>query len=356
MDNFKGFLSEKERQELRGFLNRRDFSGREHGRASAILHLDKGKSVPQVAEITFLDEQTIRNFIERYKNGGVDGLLKDEYDGRSFKLTPEQCKELERHLDDTLYMDCQSVINHVVETFGITYSVSGMRVLLHTLGFVYKKPKHVPGKADREVQADFVRRFHELMAQKVPEAPVYFADAVHPTHNSSPAHGWIRRGKEKELVANSGRQRLNIHGALNAETNELIAQRVESVNAQATVELLKAIDAANPSAPHIHLIVDNAGYYHAQAVTDYLKSGESRIQLWFLPPYSPNLNLIERVWKFFRKKVMNNRYYATFKEFTEEALMFFECLSEYTDELRTLLTHNFQLFDQDTEKQVTNAY
>ena len=356
MDNFKGFLSERERKELRGFLNRRDFSGREHGRASAILHLDKGKSVPQVAEITFLDEQTVRNFVERYKNGGIDGLLKDEYDGRSFKLTPEQRKELERHLDENLYMDCQGVINHVLETFGIAYSVSGMRLLLHTMGFVYKKPKHVPGKADREAQVDFVRRFRELMAQKTPEAPVYFADAVHPTHNSSPAYGWIRRGEEKELVANSGRQRLNIHGALNAETNELIVQRVDSVNAQATVELLKAIDAANPSASHIHLIVDNAGYYHAKSVSDYLKSGESRIQLWFLPPYSPNLNLIERVWKFFRKKVMNNRYYATFKKFTEEALMFFECLSEYADELRTLLTHNFQLFGHDTEKQVTNAY
>lgn len=157
-------------------------------------------------------------------------------------------------------------------------------------------------------------------------------------------------------MANSGRQRLNIHGALNAGTNELIVQRVERVNAQATVELLKAIDAAHPSASHIHLIVDNAGYYHAQLVSDYLQSGESRVQLWFLPPYSPNLNLIGRVWKFFRKKVMNNRYYSTFKEFTEEALMFFECLSEYSDDLRTLLTHNFQLFGQDTEKQVTNAY
>jgi hypothetical protein len=62
------------------------------------------------------------------------------------------------------------------------------------------------------------------------------------------------------------------------------------------------------------------------------------------------------VWKFFRKKVMNNRYYATFKEFTEEALMFFECLSEYTDELRTLLTHNFQLFTTQPGKQVRIGY
>ena len=356
MDNFKGFLSEKERKELLGFLNRRDYSGREHGRASAILHLDKGKSVPQVAEITFLDEQTIRNFVKRYKDGGPDGLLKDEYDGRSFKLTPEQRKELERHLDDNLYMDCQGVINHVVETFGVEYSVSGMRLLLHTLGFVYKKPKHVPGKANREAQKEFVQRFREFMAQKPCDVPLYFTDATHPTHNSTPAYGWIRRGAEKELVANSGRQRLNLHGALNAETREVITLRAESINADATVSLFELIDQAHPSANTIYVIADNAGYYHADAVKEYLASGRSRIQLWFLPPYSPNLNLIERLWKFFRKKVMNNRYYATFKEFSEEVLMFFECLSEYDDELGTLLTHNFQLFDSATEKHVTYTY
>lgn len=85
-----------------------------------------------MVEITFLDEQTIRNFVKRYKDGGPDGLLKDEYDGRSFKLTPEQRKELKRHLDDNLYMDCQGVISHVFATFGVEYSVSGMRLLLHT--------------------------------------------------------------------------------------------------------------------------------------------------------------------------------------------------------------------------------
>jgi transposase len=356
MDTFKDFLNTKERKELRGFLNRRDFSGREHGRASAILHLDKGKSVPQVAEITFLDEQTIRNFVERYKNGGIDGLLKDEYDGRSSKLTPEQRKELERHLDDNLYMDCQGVINYVTATYGITYSLSGMCLLLHTLGFVYKKPKHVPGKANNEAQQEFAKRFQAFMAQKPANTLLYFTDAMHPTHNSTPAYGWIRRGVEKELMANSGRQRLNVHGALNALTHELIALPADSINAAATVSLFERIDQAHPSAEAIYVIADNAGYYHAGAVQEYLASGRSRICLWFLPPYSPNLNLIERVWKFFRKKVTNNRYYKTFKEFSEEVLMFFASLSDYADELRTLLTHNFQIFEADPEKQVKMAY
>jgi transposase len=185
---------------------------------------------------------------------------------------------------------------------------------------------------------------------------LYFTDATHPTHNSTPAYGWIRRGAEKELVANSGRQRLNLHGALNAETRGVITLRAESINAVATVSLFELIDQAHPSANTIYVIADNAGYYHADAVKKYLASGRSRIQLWFLPPYSPNLNLIERLWKFFRKKVMNNRYYATFREFSEEVLLFFECLSEYADELRTLLAQNFQRFKKTPQTTVTMAY
>lgn len=356
MLDLRGFLNLEERRELLAILHRSGHSAQEHGRANAILLLDDGVPLPLVAKLLFLNDDTIRNFLARYQSGKLEALLDDKRHGKSSMLSDSQKEQLSRHVAENLYTDCSLITAYILLEFGVSYSESGTKKLLHGLDFVYKKPKHVPGKANREAQADFVRRFKELITQKDPAAPVYFADAVHPTHNSSPAYGWIRRGVEKELVANSGRQRLNLHGALNAETNELIIQRVDSVNAQATVELLKAIDAANPSAPHIHLIVDNAGYYHAQAVSDYLESGASRIQLWFLPPYSPNLNLIERVWKFFRKKVMNNRYYATFKEFTEETLMFFECLSEYADELRTLLTHNFQLFGHGTEKQVTNAY
>ena len=356
MHPLSGFLSPEERRELLSVLHRSGHSAREHGRANAILLLDEGVPLPLVAKLLFLDEDTIRNFFNRYQAGKVTALLDDKRKGKPSMLSDSQKDQLKRHLDEQLYTDCSLITAYILLEFGVSYSSSGTKKLLHNLDFVYKKPKHVPGKANREAQADFIRRFHELMAQKAPEAPVYFADAVHPTHNSSPAYGWIRRGTEKELVANSGRQRLNIHGALNAETHELITQRVESVNAQATVELLKAIDAAHPSAPYIHLIVDNAGYYHAKPVAEYLSSGQSRVRLWFLPPYSPNLNLIERVWKFFRKKVMNNRYYPTFKEFAEEALMFFDCLSEYADELRTLLTHNFQLFSSLPDNQVRMGY
>lgn len=81
-------------------------------------------------------------------------------------------------------------------------------------------------------------------------------------------------------------------------------------------------------------------YYHSEAVANYLKT--SKIILEPIPPYSPNLNLIERLWNFFHKKIHYNKYYETFAEFRMESLMFFERLEDYAESLMTLLTLNFK--------------
>lgn len=72
---------------------------------------------------------------------------------------------------------------------------------------------------------------------------------------------------------------------------------------------------------------------------------EMGIELIFLPPYSPNLNLIERLWKFFRKKVLYNRYYEKFNDFKIACEDFFKNIRKYKNELQSLLTENFQILD-----------
>ena len=349
----RGFLTYNERLALMAVLHKRRHSAREHVRANAILLLDKGWTAPQVANALFLDEESVRNFFARYNTGKLDALLNDKYQGREPKLTDEQKDQLRQHVADNLYMDCALVIAYILLEFGKSYSRSGVNRLLHELGFVYKKPKHVPGKADPARQSDFASRLQELMAQKSPDARVYFMDAVHPQYNSTPAYGWILKGMDKELPANCGRQRLNLNGAIDAESHEAIVINSPTINADSTLELLERIEVANPEAESIYVVCDNAAYYHSRKVTEHLSS--SRITLVFLPPYSPNLNLIERLWKFFRREVVNNRYYSSFAEFTEQSLFFFECLSEHADRLKSLLTLNFQRFGKHTNSRVAYA-
>lgn len=91
----------------------------------------------------------------------------------------------------------------------------------------------------------------------------------------------------------------------------------------------------------IYVICDNAGYYRSKAVQAYLQ--DSRIKLVFLPAYAPNLNLIERLWKFFKKQVLYNRYYETFGDFRTACEDFFNNPQRYRRQLRSLLTENFAI-------------
>jgi transposase len=171
---------------------------------------------------------------------------------------------------------------------------------------------------------------------------VYFVDAAHLLHNAVPGRGWIKRARTVELKTNSGRNRLNVLGAYSPDDHTLISiDGTESCDAEMVCRLLRKLRAANPGQVLL-LVLDNVRYQRTRRVRALAR--RLRIRLLFLPPYSPNLNLIERFWKFLRKKIMRNTYYATFAEFRAAIQKLLANLSSYTEELTTLMTENFHLF------------
>lgn len=334
-------LTPKQRSELIA-RHRRERSSRYADRIKTILWRDEGVSHAEIARRLFRDEDMVRHYERVFRERGLDALLSDNFKAYDGKLERHQEKQLYDYVATHLFLDVAPIQAYVYEQFHVFYSASGMRELLHRIGFTYKKTSHAPGKADEAKQRAFITMFTELMQVKSPDSPVLFMDAVHPSYNSMPAYGWVVKGERLEISASTGRDRVNINGALDAETHEVIAIECESVNAQAAVELLEKIEAHYPSASVIHVFCDNAGYNHSNLVREYLK--RSRVCLEYLPAYAPNLNLIERLWRFMHKHVSYNRYYATFREFRGELLMFFDRLSEeFADSLRSLLTLNFQV-------------
>ena len=194
---------------------------------------------------------------------------------------------------------------------------------------------------DAEKQKAFIEEYEKLKASKASEDPIYFGDGVHPTHNTEPHYAWIKKGEDKEIRSNTGRERININGAINIETKEAVVRYDDTLNAQSTIKLLRKIQAKHPLASNIYMIIDNARYYKCHLVKEYLV--DSKIKLIFLPPYSPNLNLIERLWKFFRKKVTKGLYHEKFSDFKLACENFFRDLKRYKPELDSLLTENFQI-------------
>jgi transposase len=238
-------------------------------------------------------------------------------------------------------MTAKEICKYVEVKYGVHFTSKGMTNLLHRLDFTYRKPKHVPGKADALAQEAFLEKYQKLKETKGAEDRIYFVDGVHPLHNSQPAYGWLKKGYDYTIESNTGRSRVNINGAYNFEEQKVIIEESSTINAQSTVALFKKILKEQPLGM-IYIILDNARYYRSHVVQDFLLD-HPRIQLMFLPPYSPNLNLIERLWKFFKKKTTYNTYYEQFSHFRQSCLAFFKNIKIYREELRTLMTDNFQV-------------
>lgn len=260
----------------------------------------------------------------------------------------DQEEQVQEHLRGNLYRTAKEIVEYVRETFGVSYTPEGMVHTLHRLGFVYKKTTAVPGKANPKAQQEFLATYQHLKETKAQGDKIFFIDGVHPHYNSMPAYSWIEKGTTKELPTNTGRERINLNGALDTETHEIILREDQSINAQSTIELLKELQRRNPQASTLYVIADNARYYRAKAVREYLK--DSPVQLLFLPPYSPNLNLIERVWRFFYEKTLYNKYYDTYQKFRATCFNFFQNMSIYREKLRTLLAENFQIIGTQISK------
>lgn len=335
------FLNETQVREYKT-MHKHSKSLREGDRIKAILLLNKGYSYEQTSEILLMDEDSIRRWHQEYETGGIKNLLQDRYKGGEPKLSMEAQKELSDYLDNQICLSANQVCQYVQKQYREQYTLKGMTDLLHRLGFTYKKPKHIPGKADREAQQEFIEQYKELKKNKSAEDKIYFMDGTHPLHNSQLGYGWIRKGKEKFIKANTGRARVNINGAYNIEEHKAIIREDESINAQSTIALLEQMK-EQQSAGKIFVIADNARYYRCKLVSEYLQQNE-RIKIIFLPPYSPNLNLIERLWKWVKKKVAYNKYYEKFSVFREKIMEVLKNIEQYRKELENLMTENFQLF------------
>ena len=338
-------LDPEQYEELRVLQRRPDLSRRRYRKVTVLVMLHKGFSVSDVEDILAIDDNTIYRYVRGYLKVDLETYLSDDYVPFSGRLTEEQEKQLANHLDEYLYPDAKSICAYVKEQFGVEYSVAGMTDMLKRLGFVYKNSKSVPAKADGEAQQDFLEETLPEILEEVEagNAVIYYADGCHPTHNTETSRGWIRKGQDFEIDCNSGRKRVNINAAVNGlKPEHLVYDITDSVNAQSTQRLCRQLLRKHPRKT-IYFICDNARYNRNKMLTEWAK--EQRIEFVYLPTYSPNLNLIERLWHFMRVKILNSIYYEKHDEFKSAILSFLGDIKQYKSELRSLLTMNYRTVD-----------
>jgi transposase len=339
-------ISSKEIEELKRH-QRQTNDKSVYAKVTCILMLSKGFSSEDVSQSLGISVSCVYRYSQSYSSVGLSDFLATDYKGYWGQLSSVEISILRTELKRTIYTDAKSIAAWIKDTFGVTYTPSGTVDLLNRIGFTYKKTKEVPCECNIDKQEAFVQEVAEIFENLDEKTVVYYADGVHPTHNSRSTYAWIEKGTELEQPTVSGRDRVNINGLVNAkEVTDVIALDCERINAQSTKELYRLALEKHPKAEKIYIISDNAKYYKNKDLTEWMK-GE-RITQIFLPPYSPNLNLIERLWKFLRKKVINTEFYRTKELFRKAINKYIKNIAKYKSELETLLTLKFRLANSKT--------
>ena len=331
-------LSTAERSNLERQLKRpKDYS--ERNRLCVILGYDDGVTVEELSKVLRLGLSRVYEYLREYDSSHK--TKSDLIGGSDSKLSTDQTQMLLRHLEEITYLKVKQIIAYVTREYGIVYSRSGITDWLEQHGFVYKRPKKIPGKLDPERQKAFIEKYEELKKGLQAGEEIYFVDAVHPEHQSQAVCGWIKKGIQKTLQTSGKQLRLHFTGALCLTGMQIFTKEYETVDADAMIDFFKGLESQS-SAHTIHVILDNARANKNKKLDEFLQT--SRIKVHYLPPYSPNLNPIELLWKIMREITVHNRYYESVVDFFKSIRDFFtEEISQMTESLQARINDKFQV-------------
>jgi transposase len=309
----------------------------------------KGYQREEVAELLRIDEDTVTNYTKKYDESGLQGLLEENYHHPKSQLEPytEQLKELfNKQVPHTV----NQAIEMIDKETGICLKPSACREFLRKIGMKCRRCGVVPGKAmDDDKQRQAQQEFHDKQLQstldeaKQGKRTVLFVDAAHFVMGAFLGMVWCF--VRLLLPSASGRKRHNVLGAYDPIKHEAITITNDTyINQDVFCDFLdKIANAYANSGRPITLILDNARYQKCQSVAK--KAKELNIELLYLPPYSPNLNLIERLWRFVKKQVLYSKHYDCFDTFRNSINT---CISDigtrFKNEMQSLMTLKFQLF------------
>ncbi|MCI0564063.1 MAG: IS630 family transposase [Nitrososphaera sp.] len=297
----------------------------------------------EIGRVVGIGQKAVRSYLQMYQTGGIEALQElNFYRPQSF--LEEHCERLKGEFEARPAKSINEAVQRIEKLTGIGRSPTQVDKFLKNLGLKRLKVGHIPAKADPEKQRVFLEEELEPRLEQARQGKrhLFFVDAAH--FVMRPFLGFLWCFVRQFIQAPSGRKRFNVLGALHATTLQVVTFTNDSyINSDAVARLMCQIAVEFADLP-ITLVMDNARYQRCRFVMDLATA--LGIELLFLPPYSPNLNLIERLWKFVKKKCLYSEYYETFTDFSQAIV---DCIAEtegeYKQELASLLTLKFQTFE-----------
>jgi transposase len=309
-----------------------------------------GLSHQQIASLAGVSLRTAQRYLDEYLQGGLKQLRRCKWRGRKAALLQHE-RSLEGYFWDHPPASTKEAAKVILEQTGVRRGLTQVRAFLKVhLGLRYRKVAGIPVPPKKTIeehgkeQARFLdQELGPALAEaRAGRASVFFVDAAHFVWAPFLGYPWCLA--RLFVRSATGRKRYNVLGALNAVTHDVIRVCNEGyVTADTVGTLLRTLAGAGLRVP-ITLVLDNARYQRCELVQSLAR--QLGIHLLFLPSYSPNLNLIERLWRFVRKQSLNSTWFDSFEQF-QGAID--DCLdkmaTDHKQEAATLFVHQFQRFE-----------
>lgn len=312
-------------------------------RAMCLVMKSRSYTDEEIAEVVGIDRSTVKTYLDLYEEKGYKGIstvsfyqpksdLEDYRDiiSAEFKTAPPQMIKEARA--------------RILTLTGLDRSNERIHKFLRRIGMKLLKTGQTPAKADPVKQKEFLENTLQPLLNKANKGKckVLFMDSAHFVLSAFVGSLWCF--VRVFIQAPSGRFRLNVIGAIDSITKEVISiSNTTYITATTVIELMIKISKQYLD-EKLYIVLDNARYQHCKAVKEM--AADLNIDLVFLPTYSPNLNLIERLWKYVKSSVCSTKYYSDSKSFESAILEFLNNLDtpERKAEMNTRMTLKFQLF------------
>jgi transposase len=340
-------LTAQQRHEI-GERRRQAQDRRIYQRLSAVLWSDAGRTREEVAELLGISTRQVGQWLRIFRNKGLEELCTLRYRGDPGRLSPAPVARLKDEIARGVFHNAERVRTWIEETFGVPYSSTGVKDLLRRIGASYHKVSGFFWKADVKKQKEWVRKYRRHRREAGPDTRRYFVDACHPIWGVDLLYScWLLVGQRFYVGVGNGRKRLNILGAYSPDDHDYVDLRLtkENITGEQFVKLLEALRAKHPETEKFILYLDNARYYSKPVVKEWL-AAHREFRLVPLPAYSPNLNLIERLWKFLRKTALN-RWHETFEAMQDAVAEVLDHLDRYHSQLDSLMTEEFHILKEE---------
>ncbi len=312
-------------------------------RLCAVYQVSQGLSTREVSSFYRISFKQICNWVHRFEEAVIEGLKDKRKSGMRSRLSSEQKRRLkqlvlEERPDKFGYntdtWNAPLLIDYIKKAYKINYKRTQIYNILKSVGLTFQKGRVQYMEGDAEKKKEFVKALKKNRESEKGTVILY-EDEFSISNTATVSYGWSSRGNQPLVICKQKpRERQTTFGSIDITSGKLVVNFSERGNYQSFKKHLKKILWEFSSAPKIIMIVDNVKYHHAMLLKAFLKEHE-KLELMYLPPYSPDLNLIERVWWYMRKTITHNRFMETLEE---KKIKFWKMFSKFQKPNTELLT------------------